>query len=272
MLSTLLQGCAYQWLDWTVPEDGYQRFEVAEYGNNKRQQLSIYYPQQRLANSPVLVFFYGGSWSSGKKENYRFVAQAFTKAGYITVIPDYRVYPQVRFPQFISDAASAISWLQQQQLTDQGVVLMGHSAGAHIAALLAFDQQWLQQAGVKEGTVQALIGYSGPYAEFKLSSKKLRGIFADTEPLEQVWPLSYVDQNAPPSLLIHGADDSTVLPEHSKKLAQKLQQQDIAVTTVYYPDTGHIATAAALATPLRGWCNSYADSLAFLSTLNSSSE
>lgn len=263
----LLNGCIYRMLDWSVPKEGYSLVEDVAYGQHGRQTMDIYVPKQAKAGAPVLIFFYGGSWSNGEKSRYRFVGQAFASAGYTTVIPNYRVYPKNLFPDFIEDGAKAVSWLKDNNYADNGVVLAGHSAGAHIAAMLALDSSFLRDQNVDPDTLRAWIGMSGPYDKFKLSSKKLQKIFSNAEPPSSANPINFVSEDSPPALLIHGLDDRTVLAQHSKNLASELSALNVNVTTHYYPDIGHASVVAGIAEPLRGWSDTYKDTLYYLNTL-----
>ena len=70
-------------------------------------------PVGELSNLPVVVFFYGGSWQSGRRQDYSFVAQALTSRGCVVVIPDYRLYPEANFPAFVEDGAAAFAWVHE---------------------------------------------------------------------------------------------------------------------------------------------------------------
>ena len=263
----LLHGCVYQFLDWSIPHKGYQLLSDVPYGENERQQLDIYRSTNPTVNAPTLVFFYGGSWSSGEKKRYRFIGQAFASAGYTTVIPNYRLYPDNIFPDFIEDGAKTIRWLQDNNYTSNGVVLAGHSAGAHIAAMLALDKSYLRHQDVSDDILRAWIGYSGPYDKFNLSSKKLRRIFSLASPPSAANPINFVDETSPPALLIHGLGDRTVLAKHTQNLAAKLLASNVKVTTYYYPDNGHISVIASMADSLRDWSDAYKDTINYLSQL-----
>ena len=150
--ATPLAGCSGSAVvNALTPRSGYTVERDLSYGPNARQRLDLYVPEGAAADAPVLVFFYGGNWQSGSKELYRFVGQAFASRGYVTAIPDYRLYPEVRYPTFIEDGALAISWLQAQPATAGGrkLFVAGHSAGAYIAAMLALDQHWLAGASAQ---------------------------------------------------------------------------------------------------------------------------
>src|SRR5882724_3365318 len=117
-----------------------QPYDVAEdiaYADGARRRLDVYRPNN-ARQAPIIVFFYGGSWQIGSKETYLFLAATLAARGYVVVVPNYRVYPEVKFPEFLSDGAKAVRWAKDNAATYGGdasqVFIMGHSAGAHIAA------------------------------------------------------------------------------------------------------------------------------------------
>ncbi len=243
-----LQGCALQLLEWGTPKEGYQLKENIPYGSHKRQRLDLYTPETPNEKAITLVFFYGGAWQRGNKEYYRFVAQAFAEKGYPVIVADYRVYPDVLFPDFINDAALAVKWVAAQ--TDHSIVLMGHSAGAHIAALLALDDQYLTQVDVEKNRIAGWVGLSGPYDFLPLKSERLKTIFNGAEDINDTQPINFVSSTAPPALLIHGTEDTRVLPRNTQRLTTALTEKGVAVTTKYYPGK-HAITVAALWVPFR---------------------
>ena len=108
-------------LNSLVPETSYQLISATAYGTNNRQKLDIYLPkvnpkdnagQTTKALKKVVIFYYGGNWDSGDRADYKFVGEALTAQGFIVVIPDYRVYPEVLFPEFMADPASAAKWVK----------------------------------------------------------------------------------------------------------------------------------------------------------------
>lgn len=145
---TVLPGCSVSSaINAFVPSSGYRVVPDIPYGEGQRRTLDVYVPDGADGGTPMLVFFYGGSWDSGEKEAYRFAGQAFASRGYVTAIPDYRIYPEVRFPDFLKDASAAVAWAVthggEYGAAPGPVFLAGHSAGAHIAAMLTLDRQWL---------------------------------------------------------------------------------------------------------------------------------
>ncbi len=242
------------------------------YGPGPRHQLDIYSPFPRPEGAPVVVFFYGGGWEDGDRDFYKFVGTALAERGIVTVVPDYRLFPEVRFPSFLEDAADAVAWVQAEIDAFGGdpkrVLLMGHSAGAYIAAMLALDATWLsgtRAAGlIPLPRLRGVIGLAGPYDFLPLHTEVLRAIFGPPETLWQTQPIHFVSPAAPPMLLLHGALDRTVLPRNSSRLAAELRSVGCIAEEKVYPIIGHKLLVAALAFPLRFLAPVLRDSLDFI--------
>jgi len=245
-------------LNAMVPENGYQRLTDIAYGEKERQKLDIYLTKARdkVSQPSTIIFFYGGSWESGNKKDYKFVAEALTAQGYDVVIPDYRVYPQVRFPAFVEDGASVVAWVKQH-LADYGasddrLFVAGHSAGAHIAALLTLDPAYLAREQLSPSVFNGMIGLAGPYDFLPLESETLKTIFGPESERWRSQPINYAAAGKPPMLLLVGEDDLTVLPKNSYNLAAKIREKGGYVQLEAFEDYGHVAMVAKLAKPLRG--------------------
>ena len=240
-----------------VPGDGYSRAENIAYGTRARQRLDVYSAATRPGPSPVMVFFYGGSWKNGTREDYEFAGEAFARRGFTVVIPDYRVYPEARFPDFVEDAARALRWTRDH-IADYGgdpkrIFVAGHSAGGHIAALLALDPRYLAAVGLDRETICGLVGLAGPYAFDPLTVPSVRPIFVHLADPDTARPVTFVDDQAPPALRLHGLDDSTVKPENSRLLAEALTRAGRPVTLELLPDLGHAGLLLALSHPFDHW-------------------
>lgn len=232
---------------WTVTSS-------ISYATGPRHTLDVYAPAG-ATGAPVILFFYGGNWESGSKETYPFLAAAFAARGYVTIVPDYRVYPQVRFPGFLTDAAQAVAWVKANVARFGGapdmLFLMGHSAGAHIAAMLTLDGQWLGQVSLESRrAVAGLIGIAGPYDFLPLRSPTLKQIFA-VDDLALTQPITFVSGGEPPALLVAGQRDAVVDPGNSIRLAARLRGAGSDATAVIYPRIGHAAPIGAFAPILR---------------------
>jgi len=252
ILAFFAGGCSPLNLVNTIaPDDGFVLDRAIGYGPLERQKLDVYYPEVRNnPQAPVLVFFYGGSWRRGDREKYHFVGQALSSRGYVTVIPDYRLYPEVQFPVFIEDGAASVAWVKANIAESaNGIVLIGHSAGAHLAALLALDNRYLSQEGISERTISGMIGLAGPYAFEPENFRRFRAIFATAHPPEISRPITYARGDAPPLLLLHGTDDGVVLPLHSQLLQERVDDQNGRVTRLEFEDVDHFDIVLALSEP-----------------------
>lgn len=243
---TALAACSANDLANVVtPRTGYDSVREIAYGDEPRQSFDLYTPAAPRAGAPTVAFFYGGGWTSGAKGDYRFVAQALAAEGYPVAVIDYRLSPDVVFPAFVEDGARAIAALSGD------VVVMGHSAGAHIAALLAYDGRYLQRAGTAACRVRAFVGLSGPYDFLPLTQPRYKRVFpSPTRPASQ--PVAFVDPADPPAFLATGTDDTVVRPRNTAALADRLRANGVPVTVRTYEGLGHVGTIAAFATPLRG--------------------
>jgi acetyl esterase/lipase len=247
-----LPGCSPARLaNALTPSTGYAVRRDLAYGPLPRHRLDLYAPDGMRADAPLLVFLHGGAWRNGSKDTYAFLGEAFASRGFATAVPNYRLYPDVRFPAFVEDGARAMAWLDGAPGLPAGPrVLVGHSAGAHIAMLLALDARWLAAAGAK--APDAAIGIAGPYDFLPLRRGGfLADLFGGTDRTE-TQPIAFADRPGPPLLLQHGLADRTVLPEQSERLAARRRSAGHDVRLVTYGDVGHIDIIGSLLAPLRG--------------------
>ncbi len=224
------------------------------YAGQSRHRLDVCRPAKAVA-APVVVFFYGGAWRSGNKGLYRYVAKALARRGYVAVVPDYRVYPQARYPDFLEDGAQVVRWVKNNVGRFGGdpdkIFLKGHSAGAHIAAMLAIDARWLRQVGLSPGRhIAGLIGISGPYDYLPLRDETLKAIFGGADRPE-TQPIFHVAPGAPPTLLMTGGRDRLVESGNSVRFAARLTAAGNAATVKTYARVGHYFIVAAIAPLLR---------------------
>ena len=257
LLPVLLAACSpVDVLNATVPKDGYAVSEGLAYGPGPRHRLDVYVPDDLAGPAPVVVFFYGGSWKNGDRGDYLFAAEALVSRGYVAVVPDYRLYPDVAFPDFLDDGARAVRWVRESIAAYGGdpdrLFLMGHSAGAYNAAMLALDPDYLANAGIDRGAVRGVIGLAGPYDFLPLDTRTTRQVFGDAPDLPATQPVSFADGGAPPLLLLTGEDDTTVRPRNSESLARAMAAEGGEAELRVYPDLGHIGIVLALADGQRG--------------------
>jgi len=245
-------GCAPADLVNALASDaGLHRVADLRYGAAARQTLDLYVPDAAPGPRPVVVFFYGGNWQSGDKAMYRFVGATLAARGFVVVVPDYRLYPEVRYPGFIEDGADAVRWtfahISRYGGDPARVSLMGHSAGAYIALMLALDPEWL---GALRGRIRSAVGLAGPYDFLPLTDPALQRIFATAPDLAATQPITYADGTAPPVLLATGRLDGVVRPANTTRLAQRIRAAGGRAATAYYALLGHVTLIGALGEPL----------------------
>jgi len=256
LLAAALSACSPLKLVNAVSPNGDARATVAvHYGNGERNKLDIYQPAKNAGAAPVIVFFYGGNWVSGKREDYAFVGQALAQRGFVVVVPDYRLYPEARYPDFLDDSAQAVAWTEREIAKYGGdpkrVFLMGHSAGAYNAAMLALDERWLGKQGIKPDSLRGWIGMAGPYDFLPVQNKVTRPVFHYPDTPADSQPVRHVRDGAPPALLIAAYEDSTVNPvRNTGALATRLRAHHVPVREVYYDKVNHATLVASLSRAL----------------------
>jgi acetyl esterase/lipase len=225
-----------------------------DFGSNYKSKLDIYTPSNPSKNKPVIVFFYGGKWTFGNKEDYKFVAQAFTKLGYIVVIPDYIKYPKVKFPTWQSEGAKAVVWVHNNIAKYNGdnkkLFVMGHSAGAHIGALLATDNKYLKAEGGDRSWIKSFAGLAGPY-NFTPEEDDLKNMFGPEDRYKYMNVTNYVDGKQAPMLLLWGKEDKDVGEVNILRLVPTLKKTNSNYMAKYYDNVDHIDILAAISIPAR---------------------
>ena len=246
----LLSGCSgLSIVDTLTADGGYSVERDIAYGTLPRQHYDIYRPLTPAdPNRPVLVFFYGGSWTMGERGQYRFIGQSFASAGYVTVVADYRLYPEGHFPDFVEDGAAAVARVARDVPGAAGhIVVAGHSAGAYIAAMLACDDRYLDAAGPGRRVLAGFIGVAGPYDFTPTGTTAEILASPDGRP---TMPITQADGHEPPALLLVAEGDETVSTGNSDRLAAKLTSLGDRVEIHRYQGPGHGPLIVALGTAL----------------------
>lgn len=226
------------------------------YGSDVRQKLDIYIPAPSATQPAVIVFFYGGNWNSGSRQQYGFVGKALASRGIMTVVADYRLSPQVVYPAFVEDSAHAVSWTLKHigeygGNTDQ-VFVGGHSAGAYNAAMVALDPQWLAKFGMDVAALRGWIGIAGPYDFLPIVAEAIKPAFLyPNTPLDSQ-PIRHITAAAPPALLVVGTADDVVDPvRNTAALAARLRAVHVPVQVVSLKGVSHGVLVGAFAPLLR---------------------
>ena len=261
-VTPLLQACSpLRVINATVATDTHTVQPDQAYGPLPRQQLDVYRPAEAAPDAPLAVFFYGGSWSSGDRRDYRFVGEALASRGIVTVVADYRLSPEVSYPAFLEDCALAVKWAHDNAArlgaSRQRLYTVGHSAGAYNAAMMALDPRWLSGVGLQPRTLAGWAGLAGPYDFLPIGLSDVKRAFnwPDTPPDTQ--PLFHVQAGPPaPSqrvLLLAARSDVLVNPERNTvAMARALQARGAPVEVELFDRVSHTTLIGAMARPLRG--------------------
>lgn len=235
-----------------IPDDHLVLTRDVAYGDEPRQRLDVYRPRHLRRPAPTIVFLYGGRWQYGSRRAYRLLGSTLTRRGFVVVVADYRLYPEVRFPAWIEDGAAAVRWthgnIHAYGGDDSRLFVVGHSAGAHTAALLAFDEQYLRDAGVPAGAVRGFVGMAGP-VDTAWTDPDVQALMGPREGWPRTYPASHIDGTGPSLLLLHGAGDETVHPRNSVRLAARIRERGGCARSVVYPGVGHVSIVVALVAP-----------------------
>jgi len=260
VLALTLAACSpLTLLNATVPRGTHTDTLAVAYGADPRQRLDVYRPAASAppGGYPVVLFFHGGSWNRGERADYRFVGEALASRGIVAVLADYRLYPQVRYPDFLEDCARALA----TTLDDAGryggnprrVFVAGHSAGAYNAAMLALDRRWLAAQGHAPEELAGWIGLAGPYDFLPIRNPEVKPVFYDPDYPAGSQPITHANAAAPRSFLAAARSDSLVDPvRNTGQLAARLRQQGVPVSLQFYDHVDHLTLAGAFARPLRG--------------------
>jgi acetyl esterase/lipase len=256
-LASALSACSTVGvLNAVEPRFGVTTTRNLAYQPGARGGLDVYRSRQANGSAPVVVFIYGGGWDEGAKAQYAFIGDAFASKGFVTVIPDYRLYPEVRWPAFLQDNAKAVRWARDHAAEFGGdphkLFLVGHSAGAYNAVMLSLDRRWLAAVGMDpRRDVSGTVGLAGPYDFLPLRSDELKAIFGPPDSRPATQPINYVDGEGPPLFLATDDRDKVVDPGNTTRLADKVREHGGRVETKTYSGLSHALLLGVVAAPLR---------------------
>jgi acetyl esterase/lipase len=244
------------------------------FGALPRQKLDVWGQRHRAGAplKPVVIFLYGGGWVSGARGDYGFAGSAFAGQGFVTIVPDYRLVPEVRFPAFVQDSALAVRWARDHVAAYGGdpnrITLAGHSAGAYNSLMLSLDPRFLREAGVDPKIVRGAAILSGPTDFYPWTEIRGRDALGQWPKPEETQPINLARADAPPLLLLHGTADTVVRPRNAQVLAARLQSLGAPVTLKLYPGASHVDVVKALSRPFRRSLPVLADASAFLHSVS----
>ncbi len=267
--STIVPSCApVDALNASVSTRGLQILRDIAYAPGPRGRLDLYRPAMLAERPPLVVFIYGGSWKTGSKDDYQFVAAPLARAGLVVAVPDYRLYPEVRFPVFLEDNARAVAFARAHAAEwgadPDRVFLIGHSAGAYNVTMLAMDAHYLAAEGVAAASLSGVVGIATPADFLPIREEDIRDIFSTAPDPAASQPVAFADGHNPPLLLLHGGADSTVYPRNSTSLTGRIKAAGGPVELKIYPEVGHIGIITSFAPLFEGRAPVLADVLAFI--------
>ncbi len=238
------------------------------YGAARRQKLDFYVPKNGAARA-IVLFLYGGGWVSGARWYYPLLGHTLARRGLTCVVPDYHLYPHARFPSFVEDGALAFKWVHDRADElggrDLPIFVMGHSAGAHISALMALDPSYLKAHGLSPDAIKGVIGLAGPYALNPLKWRGVKDIFAPSvDAPHSARPIKLARAGAPPMLLLHGARDRIAKADASVNFASALTAAGSDARAKLYPGLGHFEIIACFLWGWRWRASVLADAEAFI--------
>lgn len=255
----VLAGCSETQLLLINSLARFDDFTVVEniaYGDHELNHLNIYRPKRAKQSRATVVFFYGGCWGGCEtinKENYLFVAQALTSHGYTVAIPDYRRYPEVKFDTIINDSKQSVDWVKTHIAEYGGnsgnIFLMGHSAGAHLAAMLTLNEDYL--APLTYRSIKGFIGLAGPYNFLPFTDAYQKVVFGPEQKYPDSQPINFVQGTEPPLLLLYGTGDVLVKPVNIESLSRKVKEAGGCVETHLYGNLDHVGLLGSLSLPLQ---------------------
>lgn len=276
VIAALIGACSpVRILNALTPASTYSVSEGLDYGPDPRHKLDVYRPRGPVESStqtagfPVVVFFYGGTWNSGERQDYKFIGEALASEGIVTMVTDYRLYPQVRYPDFLQDCARAVAWARREAARyggdPQKLFVMGHSSGAYNAAMLALDARWLAAERMSPAMLAGWIGLAGPYDFLPIENPDAKPVFFHPDYPPGSQPIAYVSKASPRAFLAAPVTDMLVNPErNTMQMAARLQAAGVPVTRKIYAEVNHVTLAGAIGRPLRWLAPVRDDVIAFV--------
>jgi acetyl esterase/lipase len=215
--------------------------EIPYATESERQRLDVYAPRD-ARSLPVVLFFFGGGWRSGDKNLFEHLGRAFAVRNIVAVVANYRLTPDVKFPAHAEDCAAAVGWTASNAEKFGGdagkIFLAGHSAGAHLVALIAADEHYLKNELTGGATIRGVVFMSG-IADLRshvltteLTTKEMveEAFGASDAELSVASPMMHLHEGMPPFLVIVAENDPAGLREQARLLTEGLRSKDVPVS------------------------------------------
>ena len=261
MPAAALSACSpVKVLNGLVPTDTYRFQGGIAYGQAPHQLLDVYQPlpatQPAPGGRPLVVFFYGGTWTTGDRASYRFMGEALAARGAVVVVPDYGLSPAFIYPAFVRDSALAVKWALDNAARlgadPKQVFVMGHSSGGYNAAMVALDGRWLGELGASPKQLAGWIGLAGPYDFLPIIDPQARVAFNWPDTPRDSQPLAHVTSGSPRALLMAASKDDLVQPgRNTGQMAAALRAAGVPVQVRLFDDLSHVTLIGAFARPIQ---------------------
>lgn len=254
--------------------DGVKVTSDIEYGNvgGRALMLDLYQPAASEQPAPGLVFIHGGAWAGGKKQDYRYYGLLFAQKGFVVASVSYRLAGEQTYPAAVEDCKCAVRWMRAKAgeigVDPERLAAVGGSAGGHLSMMVGYssDVPELEGTGGHAGVssrLQCVVNLYGPcdlttdfvrnneYANRVVKNFLGRSIDDDLMLYQQASPITYLDAQDPPTLILHGTIDDVVPIDQGDELAAKLKELEVPYLYDRLPGWPH---AMDLAQPVNDRC------------------
>lgn len=215
-------------------------YDDSKDADSARNKLDLYLPKGQKGY-PTIVYVHGGGWTRGDRKGAARLGQTFAQLGIGVAAVGYRLSPQVQHPAHVQDVAKAFAWVKANIAKHGGkpdqLYISGHSAGGHLAALLATDESYLRADKLSLSDIKGAIPISGVY---QIRPGRLKAVFGDdAEGCKQASPLTHVKANLPPFLILYGEKESPAMGKMASDLAEALKTAKVEAASVEVKDRDH---------------------------------
>lgn len=206
---------------------------------DERQKLDLYLPKG-ARDYPTLFFIHGGGWTGGSRSGFDRIGRTFARNGVAFVSTGYRLSPKVQHPAHVQDVAKGFAWTVAnigKYGGDPGAIFVsGHSAGGHLAALLATDEDYLKAEKLSPANIKGVIPVSGVF----VVSPRMKNVFGDDgEVCKKASPQTHARAGLPPFLIVYADNEMAGLGKQAEAFAPALKEHKVEATVVMGKDRNH---------------------------------
>jgi acetyl esterase/lipase len=234
------------------------------YGPHRSNVLDIFAEANTTSRRPALIFFHGGAWIAGYPWWSSYMASGVRRAGGILVTPTYRLAPEEKFPRQLEDVAAAVAWVSRNAgqfgIDPDRLVIGGHSAGGHLAALTCLHPTALPEADLSHGAVKACMPLSSSFnlhcpnpAPGSGEERVYKFLLADRADDRVASPINYLSGRIPPFHIVYGERDFERIIRTSRDMAAAIRSRNRPILIEEWSGLDHFDTHLALRDPQHPW-------------------